>query len=288
MRSQPDLDRIVRSWLREDEREDADRVLAQVLREVDTTRQRRPGWPARMVPGITRSTVRFGIGAAAVILVGILGLRVLPATVGGPEPQPTPTPGFTTSLRVPAADPPIEVVVRSDTPWTRSSAGALVRPVPEASEGTSLSLWVLDTVYLDPCHWTTSDTIDRSLLGSAEGIATALSEGWAGDAPGSSADGPPTVVRVSPTTVDGHAGQRVELQVRPDIELDACDWNSYVFWADPVGGRHWAETPGQTTDVVVLDVGGQAIAIAVTTALGTPPDDRAELARMLATLDIVP
>ena len=43
MKSDPDLARTVRSWLRTDENESADRVLDNVLGLLDTTPQRLPG-----------------------------------------------------------------------------------------------------------------------------------------------------------------------------------------------------------------------------------------------------
>ena len=44
-----DTTRIVRSWLRMDEHESADRVLDVVLDSLDATPQRRPWWPARRI-----------------------------------------------------------------------------------------------------------------------------------------------------------------------------------------------------------------------------------------------
>ena len=45
MTAERDTTRVVRSWLRADEHESADRLLHTVLARLDTTPQRRPWWP---------------------------------------------------------------------------------------------------------------------------------------------------------------------------------------------------------------------------------------------------
>ena len=49
MDTERDVTRIVRSWLRTDEHESADRVLDNVLALLDATPQRRSWWPARRI-----------------------------------------------------------------------------------------------------------------------------------------------------------------------------------------------------------------------------------------------
>lgn len=92
MKTDPQLTRVVRSWLREDGHEDAERLLFTVLNQLDTTPQRRAGWLARRFPIMNSNRFRFGIAAAAVMAAAFLGLRFLPSNVGGPGPIPTPTP----------------------------------------------------------------------------------------------------------------------------------------------------------------------------------------------------
>jgi hypothetical protein len=52
MQIESDLTRIVRSWLRRDEHEAADRVLDNVLGLLDATPQRPAWWPARRLPHV--------------------------------------------------------------------------------------------------------------------------------------------------------------------------------------------------------------------------------------------
>jgi hypothetical protein len=87
MSTDRDVTRDLRSWLHEDAHEDADRVLGLVLDRIDTTPQRRSSWLARRSPIMSNNTVRFGIAAAAVVLVALLGIRFLPGLNVGSQRQ---------------------------------------------------------------------------------------------------------------------------------------------------------------------------------------------------------
>jgi hypothetical protein len=92
MSTENDVARSLRSWLRENRHEDADRVLDAVFDQVPATPQRRAGWLARRFSVLNNNVVRFGIAAAAVILVAIVGISLLPrAGVGEPDASPSPS-----------------------------------------------------------------------------------------------------------------------------------------------------------------------------------------------------
>jgi hypothetical protein len=98
MSSDRDVTRIVRSWIREDGHESADRVLDSVLDQLDTTPQRRAGWPARRTPTMNKFVV-FGLGAAAVVVLLFVGAQLFGSPsggTGGPGATPTATPEPTT------------------------------------------------------------------------------------------------------------------------------------------------------------------------------------------------
>jgi len=98
--SDRNVDRVIRSWLREDRHEDVSRVAGTVLDLLDTTPQRRsPWWPARRFPFMNK-IVSLGLGAAAVVAVLVIGAQVLsppaPGGVGGvPSASPSLTPEAT-------------------------------------------------------------------------------------------------------------------------------------------------------------------------------------------------
>jgi hypothetical protein len=99
-----DTTRIVRSWLRSDDDESADRLLDAVLDALDTTPQRRHSWLARRSP-IMNNSARLIATAAAVVVGALIGYQLLIApSVGGPEPAP-----IESSSATPTTTPPPSV-----------------------------------------------------------------------------------------------------------------------------------------------------------------------------------
>ena len=87
---------IVLSWLREETHENAERVLLRALDEVDTTPQRPSWWPARRFD-LMNTYVKLIAGAAAVLLVAVVGSQFLPRN-GGIGGQPTIAPSSSPAL----------------------------------------------------------------------------------------------------------------------------------------------------------------------------------------------
>ena len=85
MSAERDVNRIVRSWIRAEEHESADRVLQTVLSRLDTTPQRRSWWPSRRFAQVNR-LVLATTATAAVLVVAVLGYNLLPG-VSGPGGQ---------------------------------------------------------------------------------------------------------------------------------------------------------------------------------------------------------
>ena len=98
MSTDRDTTRIVRSWLRVDENESADRVLGTVLDRLDTTPQRR-AISTRRLPDMSY-IVRYAAVAAVVAMAAVIGYSVV---AGPPEVGPLPIPSA-------SAGPPSEVV----------------------------------------------------------------------------------------------------------------------------------------------------------------------------------
>ena len=87
MSTDRDTTRIVRSWLRTEENESADRVLGTVLDRLDTTPQRGPTrGPARRLSTMN-TMLRFGLAAAVMMVAALIGINYLAnPDVGGPGP----------------------------------------------------------------------------------------------------------------------------------------------------------------------------------------------------------
>lgn len=106
MSSPSELHRDLRSWLREDRHENADRVLLEALETIAATPQRRAGWLARRFSTLS-TYARYGLVAAAIVLVAVIGIGIYGNPVGGPEPNPTASPLITPSPSPSAAPTPV-------------------------------------------------------------------------------------------------------------------------------------------------------------------------------------
>jgi len=128
-----DATRIVRSWLRTDEHESADRLLDNVLALLDATPQHRAPWPVRRFAHMN-SYAKLAVAAVAVVAVALVGINLLPrssSSVGGagPAPSPSASPSATpTPLPSPSQSPasagwPIGTLLDQRYPATTSSGG---------------------------------------------------------------------------------------------------------------------------------------------------------------------
>lgn len=116
---EPEVDRIVRSWLEEGVMALPDRVLDTVLHELPGTPQRRARWPARR--SITMSSPIRLVAAAAAI--GVLTVAGVVPWAGGPQRNQLvagPSPGAAPSL--PAADL-APAPVTGDLVWVEGTEG---------------------------------------------------------------------------------------------------------------------------------------------------------------------
>ena len=77
MSTDRDVTGIVRSWLEEGATALPDRVLDSVLDQLPATSQRRPWWPARRFREMN-NVWKLAIAAAAVVVVAIVGINLLP------------------------------------------------------------------------------------------------------------------------------------------------------------------------------------------------------------------
>jgi hypothetical protein len=117
--SERQVNGLIRSFLREEWHEDANRVASTVLDELDATPQRRSMWSAwRFQP--MPNTVRIALAAAAVVVIAILGYQFLVAPNVG-APNPTPSPSLPSSLEPSdAGAPPAELGVLTAGTYTTS------------------------------------------------------------------------------------------------------------------------------------------------------------------------
>lgn len=84
MSTDRDTTRIVRSWLRTEENESADRVLGAVLDRLDTTPQRRATRRTVRRRSTMSMTLKFGLAAAVVAVAAFIGINLANPDVGVP------------------------------------------------------------------------------------------------------------------------------------------------------------------------------------------------------------
>jgi hypothetical protein len=273
-----ELEGVVRSWLHEDGHEDADRVLFSVLNSLDTTPQRHAGWLARRLPIMNNKTVRYGIAAAAVLVIALLGMNMLPEVNLGPPLTPSPTavpsaagtqtPAPTADLGLPllAEQPTYPELLAANTylidapfpvrasvtvpegwsmegPYRREAVGLGVLTESGMWAGWGLAFKDIDDVFVDPCA---TDQRLRDIGSSADELVAALI-----DLPGHPAEGP------VPVTVGGLVGQRVDLSI-PEMSAADCP-GGHLLWT--MDGLTMHGRPGDVHNLIILEVQGRRLAI---------------------------
>ena len=91
MRTDHDLERAVRLWVAQGSDQLPEPALDAALDRIDRTKQRHAGWLAQRINLMNGNALKLGLVAVAIVVAAVLGVRFLPAAVGGP-PEPTPTP----------------------------------------------------------------------------------------------------------------------------------------------------------------------------------------------------
>ncbi len=305
MSSDRDVTRIVRSWLEEGATALPDRVLDAVLDQIPATSQRRPLWPTRRFQEMNNA-LKLAIAAAAVVVVAVVGVNLLPRQggIGGPGPSQTPRPSPSpTASPAPTASPTPggSFVVLPDGPlsagtytvapfWHGETSGSTIRftyTVPDGWAGIAGSDVVLASggnhlpggaglggnlggaLYSDPCLTAQNDRGPDIPIGpTVDDFATALVEH-------------PTLDVTTPVnvTLAGYSGKYMDLQVPTDIA--ACT-NSYLPWEPNI----YAQDPGHQWHLWILDVAGARVVVQSTDYAGTSPTRRAELQAMVDTIRI--
>ena len=90
-----------------------------------------------------------------------------------------------------------------------------------------------------------------------------------------------------PATIDGYSGQVVQVRVPMGVDLEACDSQGLV----PFRINALTRTnvfPGWTYQVWAVDVEGERLVITAAHGPDATPEERAELIRMVETLEFVP
>ena len=163
--SDRDVNRAIRSWLHEDRHEDVSRVAGAVLDQVDTIPQRRATWWPAWRTSTMNKLLTYGLGAAAVVVLLVVGAQFVGSPNGffGAEPTPTatlePTPTAEPTATPepspsPIAAPPLTESFTSTVHGISVSypEGWIVRAATEPWTGCLYCTGVLEAPYIDVFH----------------------------------------------------------------------------------------------------------------------------------------
>jgi hypothetical protein len=269
-----DLSRVVRSWLREDEHESAQRVVEIVLARLDATPQRRSWWPAWRSPSVNAQTKAL-LAVAAAVVIAVVGYQFLP-NVGGPGgrssptpvPSPTPiatpvvtpvvTPAPTRALVVPPAGPlaigrhdlnleGIHMTFEIATPgWISNGDFGFDSGTEQTPTGRGFIVWQddADGIFSDPCNQVKAPKAGPTAGDMAAAIASH---------PGAEVVAAPTAM-----TIDGRPAQKVVVRFPDPLP---CPPDQYYLWYDDTIAdlARYVTAPGSTIRVWIIEVDGKRV-----------------------------
>jgi hypothetical protein len=312
MQTERDVTRVVRSWLRTDGHESADRVLDNVLDLLDTTPQRRSIWPARRFHDMN-TPLRVAVSVAAVVAIAVVGISLWPGRGpnGGAVATPSPTPTAVTS---PAPSPtamafhdgvlvPGTYVSRPYSPRSQvrftftvpagweASGDVRVFPTdvgPGAPDGMAFAILGVGDLYSDPCNGTAGDLPTGT---SVDGLVNALVA--------QTAYGVSTPTAIS---LGGFSGKRLDLQLPSDVDFSTCKngggdpaapragIGGYFVWesATPGAPNIYAQGPGNRFHLWILDVDGARAVVMTHDYAGTSAANRAALQGIVDSVQVQP
>ena len=308
MTASRDPDRLIHEFLEDGLSELPDRAYDAVRSEIDRTRQRVVIGPWR--EDQMRRYAIFGIAAAAIVLVAVIGIRFLPSNggfAGPPAATPTPSPSPSPSPSPTAAPVAFPVggsgALPAGTYYITDSKGTnvsrLTFTVPNGwsyadfvakDPGTAgevmFTTWAVSDVFTDACKWSESSLINvgtkagNFVTGTAEQFVTALTQ-----------QKNRTASPVTDTTVDGYPAKHIEMTVSPTLDSATCTDGNLRYWPDPgpdFGGGLCCNPVGNIDDITAVDVNGRVMVIIARHYPGSSSQNLAELQSIVSSIQIEP
>jgi hypothetical protein len=282
--SEQQVNGLLRSYLREEWHEDANRVASSVLDELDSTPQRRSRWTAWRSSVMNNNIVRVGLAAAAVVVIAIIAINLLPGSTppggapsaspsvepseAGPSTEPAPSaeaflpPGpillWDPSLEEPGSEAARITVTISSEGWQFREDYQYLQKSDADEESRLLGpiVWPGSVppgtgfyVFGDPCQ--SSSTRPDTPATTVDEIVAALAAQADRDAS-----------EAVDVTIDGYAGQTITLHVPDDADLAACDGDGFATYEVGDGGQPpGPQDPGQIDQYWFVDVEGSIVFI---------------------------
>jgi hypothetical protein len=275
-------DDLIRAFLGEGETDLPDRAFDAVRADIHQTRQRVVIGPWRE-PDMS-TFARVAIAAIAVLTVGLAWVNFGPKQPGvGGQPTPTasskPSPRALTEEFVPleagtwvAADPFIvRVTFTVPDGWEGGIGGEYFAGLNPLGRPGGLNFLDIGKVYADPCHFE-SRFVDLSGVRSVDDFAATLAN------ESSLVDKFPT--RIS---LGGYSGRELIMTAPDTFKGCTLSPDGYAVWQLPLGANYSMQ-PGQTSRLMILDVGGRRLVIDIPEL---PGQTAQELAEVLAIVDSI-
>ena len=308
-----DVDRTLRIWFEDGPTVMSDRVVDIIADRIARQPQRRT-WPPRG-RSLVNTYVKLAAALAAVIVVAVFGYNLLPGTPGpGSNPTTAPTQTahasptatlaatcdgvvdastFATVLEAcryrirPFEDMPT-FAFEADVPdgWTKFG-GFLEVPGTSANgpSGVGVILQRMDMgLYSDACHWDLAGTGefepgDVDVGPEVQDLVDALR-----------ANTSYTATTPTPVTFGPYQGERLEIQIPTDLDLDTCD--AHVSDGDPryfvAPGTLYAQGQGNRWDMSIVDVEGTRVIVTIIYYEGTPAADLEAARAIVDSLEFTP
>jgi hypothetical protein len=291
MNTDRETTRIVRSWLDEGVTALPDRVLDAVLDQIPATRQRRSWWPAWRFADMN-SLAKFAIAAAAVVVVAVVGINLLPSKGGvgvqppsgspssSPSPTPNPSPSPTEAAFPSQGDLAAGTysmtrngirfsVTVPTSGWMSDQSFFISKTVGVTPQGASLLFWNTNPigVFADPCTKKKAPPADPTAADLAAAVSTV-----------------PGVKLVSGPvdgTVGGRPAKQVVITVPEDAPCVAGVQEFHLWYAQPDGEERYISALGATMRVWIIEVDGKLIWIDGETYKGAGPGPGQEIQQII-------
>jgi hypothetical protein len=179
-----------------------------------------------------------------------------------PRPTPIPTPaGGEEQLTVTGL--PLSVTVTLPPGW--EAEGSLVsRSTEEAGTAMSVSVWLVQSVYRDPCRW-------RGALLEVGPTAGELADALAAQ--------PTRRARQSVVKLGELTAHWITMRVPGDADLASCDEGEFRSWESRAH-----DGPGQIDEVYVIDVGGTRVVVDAAYFPDASSEEIAEIHRIVGSM----
>jgi hypothetical protein len=308
-------DDLLSAWLGEGPQHGSPAAVDEVLARAGAARQR-PGWMVALTGGTIADTpgsslLRYAVVALTLIaLVGLLAGAMIAGGILAPNPLPPIVAEPTATPRVVAGIPELPAAgavrpgryffakpSRSTSDYERivftlpagwQSRGALVAKHPDEANEVAFSIWTVNSIYADPCHWQSSALVPLThALWDPEGAGFLRDESpWYQSPEARLATAP---VKVQLGKVSHTTTILIELTVPVELDISTCDLGEYRAWTewDGVDAANAHFAAGQVDEVYFVDVDRRTLVIDATYRIGSSPADVAELEQILASIDVV-